>query len=244
MPSTEKRYYPMKLSIIIPAYNEAETITQCVGAAKESCEQANLEDFEILVVDDDSTDDTAELAQQAGAQVVRSGKRNIGATRNMGAKEAKYEYLIFVDADTYINSKLLNATVNAFEKGVIGGGARLRWSEKVSYSSEFLVRLWNLVARIFFFPAGSYFFVKKEIFDQVGGFDEQYYATEEIYLAKAIKQLGKVKILREKYKTSPRKIKQFTFKEHWAFIRQFIRKPHDTVTNRENLDLWYTRRDS
>ncbi len=234
----------MKVSIIIPAYNEAESIAECVCTAKNACEQANLTEFEILVVDDASTDETHTLAEQSGARVVSSGKRNIGATRNIGAAQAASEYLIFVDADTYINSTLVNATIKAFEDGVICGGARLRWSGKVSWKSELLIRLWNWVAKTFFLPAGSYLFVKKDCFDGVGGFDERYYATEEIQLAKAMKRLGKVKILRETYTTSPRKMHQFSFKEHWDFFRIFIRNPRSAVTNRENLDLWYTRRDS
>lgn len=232
----------MNLSIIIPAYNEAETIAEVISKAKNACQESAVDFYEIIVADDDSTDKTAILAKTAGAIVVKSGKRNIGATRNVGADAAKCDYLIFLDADTYIHAKLIQSTIKAFERGKIGGGALLTWSEPAPFWSHCALNFWNTISFLFTFPAGSYLFVKKEAFQQVNGFDEEYYASEELHFARKLKKIGKLVVLRQRYSTSPRKVHQFSLKEFKTFFIHFLKHPMKTVKNREFLDIWYSRR--
>ncbi|RNF40392.1 glycosyltransferase family 2 protein [Planococcus salinus] len=89
------------LSIIIPARNEAGRIAPLLNSLQEQ----NFRSFEVLVVDDHSTDNTATVAESYGAQVLHNESDGSGAGKSMacwyGARQAKGEWLLFLDADTY-----------------------------------------------------------------------------------------------------------------------------------------------
>ncbi len=83
------------ISVIIPAYNSAKTLPACLRAL--SC-QTHTPD-EIIVVDDGSTDDTVKLARQMGARVLQQAHQGPAAARNLGARQAQGELLLFTDSD-------------------------------------------------------------------------------------------------------------------------------------------------
>jgi len=83
-------------TVIIPAYNAASTVAACVGALSE---QAERNDAEIVVVDDGSTDETADRARAAGARVIRCDHRGTAAARNTGIQAARGEIICCTDAD-------------------------------------------------------------------------------------------------------------------------------------------------
>ena len=84
------------ISVIVPAYNAAHTITDCIQAL---CAQDVTEPYEIIVVDDGSQDDTAVRAQQAGARVLHKNRGRPAAARNAGIHAARGELVCFTDAD-------------------------------------------------------------------------------------------------------------------------------------------------
>jgi len=83
------------ISVIIPAYNAAATLGRCLAALSEQSRPP----AEIIVVDDGSSDDTAELAQRHGVRLVRQANAGPAAARNAGARAARGELLLFTDAD-------------------------------------------------------------------------------------------------------------------------------------------------
>jgi glycosyltransferase involved in cell wall biosynthesis len=89
---SEKMVKP-KVSVVIPAYNEATSIGEVVANCKAFCD-------EIIVVDDGSTDNTAEIAKNSGAAVVRN-ERNLGVTRTtqMGFEQTRGDIIVTMDAD-------------------------------------------------------------------------------------------------------------------------------------------------
>ena len=99
----------MHLSIIIPAFNEERLIARCLQSISTSVAANYKPGFisEIIVVDNNSTDDTPWLARQAGAQVVFEPINQIGRARNAGAAVAAGDWLLFVDADSILNPGLL-----------------------------------------------------------------------------------------------------------------------------------------
>src|SRR5207302_2484064 len=100
------------ISFIIPAHNEEQllghTLTALTAAAR-----ALGQPFEIVVVDDASTDRTAVIARDQGARVVPVEHRQIAATRNAGARAANGEMFVFIDADTVVTERAVAAAVEA-----------------------------------------------------------------------------------------------------------------------------------
>src|SRR5688572_21460895 len=91
------------ISFIIPAYNEELLLGRTLRALDDAARGLG-EPFEIIVVDDASTDRTADVAREHGARVVSVNRRQIAATRNAGAREASGELLFFIDADTVVTA--------------------------------------------------------------------------------------------------------------------------------------------
>ena len=84
-----------KASVIVPAYNAASTLGECVASLR----TLNYPDYETIVVDDGSTDSTAQIAEQAGVQTIRLEHRGLAAARNAGVEAASGEIVAFIDAD-------------------------------------------------------------------------------------------------------------------------------------------------
>ena len=89
------------ISFVVPAHNEQLLIGDTLRILRASAEELG-EPFEIIVVDDASTDATAEIADALGATVKRIDRRQIAASRNAGARIARGDLFIFVDADTHV----------------------------------------------------------------------------------------------------------------------------------------------
>src|SRR5512141_1348541 len=109
----------MRLSIVIPAFNEERLIERCLQSISASL-AANVKPgftSEIIAVDNNSTDSTAELARQAGALVVFEPINQIGRARNAGAAEATGDWLLFLDADSLLSPGLLADILRVLEGG-------------------------------------------------------------------------------------------------------------------------------
>ncbi len=88
------------LSIVIPAYNEEGAITETVRTAAAVCAEAGIEPFEVVVVDDGSTDSTARRAEEAGARVLRHPHNmGYGFSLKSGIRAAEYDAVVISDAD-------------------------------------------------------------------------------------------------------------------------------------------------
>ena len=118
------------LSFVVPAHNEEASVASVVAAIAAAATAAGAA-HEIIVVDDASTDATAARAAAAGARVVPVAHRQIAATRNAGARAARGDILVFVDADTLIGADVVAGLMRALAAGAIGGGAAIRFDEPV-----------------------------------------------------------------------------------------------------------------
>jgi glycosyltransferase involved in cell wall biosynthesis len=108
-------------SIIIPAYNEEKWLSQTFSSLKEAMSTLDVSG-EIVVVDNNSTDQTARIAKQHNAQVVFEPINQISRARNAGAKVAQGRYFIFMDADTFISPALLQTALKNLSSGICCGG--------------------------------------------------------------------------------------------------------------------------
>jgi glycosyltransferase involved in cell wall biosynthesis len=226
------------ISFIVPAYNEEHELSDTLAAIHAAASGA-ARPYEIIVVDDASTDATPKIASDAGAKVVQIHRRQIAASRNAGGRAAQGEYLFFIDADTRINRAHVSGGIAALEGGYAGGSARVAMDGFVPIWGRMLLRGFSSVYFGLNLGAGAFLFTTRRNFDVVGGFDEQYFAGEEVYFSLELKKLGGFKVLREPVVTSGRKLRMYPAKHFLGkFFGVIVRGPRG-VRSRAKLSLWY-----
>ncbi|MFO7595108.1 MAG: glycosyltransferase [Desulfocurvibacter africanus] len=165
----------IKFSMVIPARNAERTLGACLGSLRAVDYPQGA--YEIVVVDDGSTDRTAEIAQSMGAEVVTGTFRCIPEIRNAGARAARGEILVHMDSDMVVEKGFLRrAHEYYFEQGYTGC---LSFVDKAPEDSNWLARLWHtpLRTRLHVPKHKDYLttrnlFVPRAIIDAVGGLDE------------------------------------------------------------------------
>jgi glycosyltransferase involved in cell wall biosynthesis len=226
------------ISFIIPAYNEEALLGRTLEQVKVAAE-ASKREYEVIVVDDASTDRTVAIAQSFGARVVNVSYRQIAAVRNAGAREAGGEILIFVDADTILPERTLLAALDELDRGAVGGGSLVQLDEKPPFLPNLYFKVFNFLWKPLKYAAGCFVFATRTAFDAAGGFDERYYASEEIWLSRALKAQGRFVILKEPIITSGRKAKLYTPNQLFILAMRLLFKGPKGWQNREGLELWY-----
>ena len=182
-------------SVILPAYNEEDFL----GATLANLHLAMVSvsgKGEIIVVDNNSSDNTREVAMKYGARVIFEPVRQIAKARNSGAMAAKGDYLVFLDADTTLAPELLQSAISLLNTGrYCGGGTLLTYDSKLPLLAGTLVICWNWISKTCRFAAGSFIFCLAHGFREIGGFDEDIYAGEEVAFSRRMKSWGKKKNL-------------------------------------------------
>jgi len=233
------------LSIIIPAWNEAEWLPRTLAAVQEALSGIDR-NSEIIVVDNASTDRTPRIAQAAGCRVVFEPERRISRARNAGAAAACGDYFLFVDADTWPDRALLQATLDALDSGeVCGGGARVTFDHLSHRIYRWGATAWNTLSARLALAAGCYVFCTREAFAAVDGFSEAVYAGEEVFLSRALRRWGRahgqrVEILKTPVLTSGRKADWFHPGRHILVVTQVLLFPWSLRSRRLSW-FWYTR---
>jgi glycosyltransferase involved in cell wall biosynthesis len=130
-----------KISVIIPVYNEEKDIAKCLSSLGEQ----NLKDFEVILVDDGSTDQTLEIIKQEkklDLTVFKQNHKGPGAARNLAASKAKGEILVFVDADMTFEKNFLRLLI----RPILSGKAKGTFSkyEYVANWDNVWARCWNI----------------------------------------------------------------------------------------------------
>ncbi len=229
------------LSFVVPAHNEEQHVAGTLRAIRAAAQTAN-EPYEVIVVDDASSDGTAELARAEGARVERVDYRQISRTRNAGARVASGDRLVFVDADTLVSGPVLRAALAALDRGAVAGGATLRMDGVVPLYARGLVIITAAVMRRKNWFAGCFVFCTREAFAAVGGFDETLFASEEIALSKSFQRIGRVVLLDEEVVTSGRKARSHSAWHLLRLLAAFSVRGDAILRTREHLELWYGER--
>jgi rSAM/selenodomain-associated transferase 2 len=201
------------ISVIIPAFNEAESLPVLINAIRQ---HAIGQVSEIIVCDGNSTDDTVEIATRAGVTVEVSPERGRARQMNAGAAKAKGEILYFLHADTLPPNGFDADIITALRDNAIHGGC---FRLKFDYDHWFL-RL-NAWFTRFDFDAIRFgdqsLFVRSQIFRDIGGFREDHIVLEDQEIISRIKSKGKFLVLRKHVTTSARK-----YRANGIFRLQFI----------------------
>ncbi len=224
----------MHLSIVIPAFNEELLILDCLNSIQESVNANQKPGFthEVIVVDNNSTDKTAELATQAGAKVVFEPINQIGRARNTGAAVATGDWLLFVDADSLLNPGMVADILQMIEGGEHVGCGSVMHMPNLPWWGNAAMQLWTMLCRA-------------DAFRDVGGFNQELFAADEIDLSQLLKQWGrkhglKFTILtRHPLITSPRKVLLYSGREIAGQILSVLFSPRKTLQDKKKLPIWY-----
>jgi glycosyltransferase involved in cell wall biosynthesis len=162
----------LKISVVIPAFNEELALPATLAALAAACAAyaAAGGEAEVIVVDNASTDRTAEVAQAGGARVVVESRPGVGFARNAGAAAASASSLFFLDADTDVPSDVLIAIDRAMQgERCIGGAPATRYDYRKRSLRPYM-EMWKLVARLRHMTQGVGQFVTAEAFRAIGGY--------------------------------------------------------------------------
>ena len=157
----------MKLSIIIPAYNEENYLP----ATLDSIEAALTDDAEIIVVDNQSTDATRDIAAARGADVITETEHNIGKVRNTGAGAASGDVLVFIDADTLVRPGIFEKVVDAMsDERCLGGSAAVEY-EPIEHRTliRWFMKLYPIFGALTKMRGGALQFCRPDVFRDLRG---------------------------------------------------------------------------
>lgn len=237
----------MRLSIVIPAFNEERVIEDCLTSISTSFRSSHDHECtaEIIVVDNNSTDRTAQLAKQAGALVVFEPINQIGRARNAGAAVATGEWLLFLDADSLLSPELSADITAMIKEGKhVGCGSTLSM-DGLPWWANGIFHVWRGMSIMCRWAAGALIVCRRDAFQEVGGFPLDIYALEEIELSKRLKKWGRQRDLqfailsKHPLKTSSRKVALYSTWEIAAQILRVFLSRRKTLGDRRHLSVWY-----
>ncbi|MEQ8303817.1 MAG: TIGR04283 family arsenosugar biosynthesis glycosyltransferase [Cyclobacteriaceae bacterium] len=189
------------VSIIIPTWNEAANIGELLALIHKLPGQNSLK--EVIVCDGSSTDNTVLLAKANGAVVIHSPQRQRAYQMNLGAKHATGDILYFLHADSTPPAQTLLCIVEKSKNGFASGCFRL----KFDVSNWFLrTQTWftKFPQTVFRFGDQS-LFVSRELFQNIGGYNENLFLMEDQEIIYRIKKRGKFLVMKHVIITSSRK---------------------------------------
>jgi len=171
-------------SIITPVHNGGEAFERCLAALALS----EFHSYELIVVDDGSSDDSLAVARGAGARVLETGgRRGPAAARNLGASEAVGEFLLFLDADCEVTPATLAEAARVLEDdpglaGLFGSyddspAARSLVSQYKNLQHHWVHQQGREIASTFWAGCGA---IRRSVFEQVGGFDASLFGRPSI----------------------------------------------------------------
>ena len=185
----------MKISIIIPTYNEEEYLPKLL----ESIKSQDFTDYEVIVADAQSNDNTREIAKEYGCIVVEGGLPGPG--RNRGAEVAKGEILLFLDSDLKLTEHYLANVIEEFEGEDLGIAITQMTPLSEKKRDKYLHDLanWFMIAVENIKPhgAGCYGIIsKRELHEEVNGFDEKLTFGEDTDYIERVAEISEFKVLR------------------------------------------------
>ncbi len=186
------------ISVIVPVFNGGKFLYQCLDAIVAS----SCQSFELIVVDDGSTDDSAEVSRRKGARVLHTPRRQSGpaAARNHGAQQARGDVLFFVDADVVVRRETMSRVAAHFQDNPNLAALFGSYDDEPA-EENFLSQYKNLQhhfvhqqsssdAVTFWAGCGA---IRRDVFTSVGGYDDRHYpkpSVEDIELGYRMRSAG------------------------------------------------------
>lgn len=192
------------ISVVLPAYNEEKEITRCLASL---ARQKTNREFEIIVVDNASTDTTKEVAARFLTQIpltiISEPRKGRGAARAAGFKAARGEIILSTDADTVVPPDWIEKLTT----GLLAGGAvAVAGSTTVHGCGRFTTAVFNRVVQPFstrfyrllfghYWLSGFNFAIYRDVYLKAGGFNAKLTAMEDTDLGFRVKKIGRIRFL-------------------------------------------------
>jgi len=178
------------ITVIVPAYNEQELIADCLDTLiKQTLDQ---DKYEIIVIDNQSTDLTSQVVLEKGIRVEKEAKKGYVHAIRKGIDIAETELIAFTDADCRVPADWLDVIVKHFysEQGVMGVGGKLSFYD--------IKPLSNLIARGVLYInnalPGNNMAIRREAIELIGGIDPAVNLTLDYWLTVKLRKVGKLKV--------------------------------------------------
>ena len=182
------------MSFVIPSRNEEANIEKCLRGIMAVDYPEDM--YEIIVADGHSQDKTAELAEKLGVRVIMNDKIIQSAGRNLGARNSKGELIAFVDADIILGPEWLRKAIVHFSDPTVAAVGNLpgipddsNWIEKVWFLYANSRYSDNRAVSVNWLASGNIIFAK-DVFNDIGGFDESIKYTEDVAIGLKAKEKG------------------------------------------------------
>ncbi|KPK00673.1 MAG: hypothetical protein AMK71_08060 [Nitrospira bacterium SG8_35_4] len=209
----------IEVTVIIPAKNEEACIGNCIESINRN--EYPSERYEVIVVDNGSSDSTVSIAKSHGAEVAIKPGVNVSALRNLGASMAKGSVLAFIDADCTVASDWLAEAEKYFKRDdVVCFGS----TPGIPDNPTWVQRTWAL-ARLkkeeeveTAWLESMNMFVKKEFLQKIGGFNERLETCEDVDISYRLSRYGRIisdTNIRAVHHGEARDIREFFVKEKW-----------------------------
>jgi len=216
------------ISFVIPCYNEEKYIRDCIRSIVQ--EAKILPSYEIIVVDNNCTDNTAAIAREEGAIVIIEQRKGVVFARQAGYEAAQYELIANIDADSRLCEGWTNiARFWISDSKIVAVTGPLLYDD-VSKSISIMTRIYYYLAwfsnnYIGVFLQGGNALIKKSALDKVNGYDTTIaFYGEDTMTAKRLEPFGKIKFCMQlKLHSSPRRLKdQGILNTTWTYLKNYL----------------------
>ena len=215
----------MLISVVIPAFNEAGYLGETLASlnrAKAFLQREGGLQAEIIVVDNDSDDSTADVARALSATVVGEKQHNVAKVRNSGAKLSHGDVLVFVDADTVVPDKLLWCIVEVMSDASCFGGAVEPDYRPIKRTVKVYLQFWRVIGKLIGMAQGATQFCRRDLFFALNGYDETLFMGEDVDFHWRLKRIAKRKNGGVVFIEDPRVVSSTRRFDQWRLWRTVI----------------------
>lgn len=212
----------MRISVIVPTYNEEKIVGRCLKAIRAQ----EFDSYELIVVDGHSKDRTVEIARKYSDRIFFDSGRGAGNARNIASKKARGEILAFTDADTTVCKNWLSIIDRDFKKnknlvGLSGPLLPLERNKQYTAAAKFYSNAVAMMCRFVPYFSGSNSAYSRAAFMMARGFREDLYMLDDVELSMKMGRWGTMEFDKELYaRTSMRRFRQEGYMK--PFLRHAI----------------------